>query len=92
MKKFYSIRVVDANNIEEAIEKIENGEFDETYNMSDCVLDANESFDAFGHIVAEQPNEYISYWAKRMEHKSLSHYELYQSGKWLVDQLNSLKK
>jgi hypothetical protein len=36
--KFYSIRVIEAENLEEAISKIQDGEFDDSTPLCDAVL------------------------------------------------------
>lgn len=47
MKKYYSIRVVTAESYNEAVEKVREGNFDETDYLSDLVLTAEELIENF---------------------------------------------
>lgn len=42
MAKYFSIRVVDANSQEEAIQKVQDGDFDDNHNLSDSIINGDE--------------------------------------------------
>ncbi len=50
MKKYYSIRVVEANNLDDAIEVIKNEGFCEGDELCDAVLTKKQAYESFSKI------------------------------------------
>lgn len=53
MKKYYSIRVVEANGLDEAIEKVETEDFCTYDELCDKILTKKQAHEAFGRLVIE---------------------------------------
>lgn len=51
MAAYFNIRVVNAESKDEAIQKVQDGEFDETHKLSDCIIDGDKV-----NILAKFPN------------------------------------
>ena len=52
--KFISIRVIEADNINEAIEKVENGQFEDSHELCDKVIPMTEAVESeINHIVQD---------------------------------------
>jgi hypothetical protein len=50
MKKYYSIRVVEAGSLDEAIEKVDFAEFCEDDELCDKVMSKKEAYESFNQI------------------------------------------
>ncbi len=57
MKKYYSIRVVEANNLDDAIEVIKNEEFCEGDELCDAVLTKKQAYESFNKICRKKKGD-----------------------------------
>lgn len=90
MKKYYSIRVTEAENYNKALENVEDGHFIETDRMSDVILSENQFF-IHDHIVSINAYTHWLYNASSdFVEVAWKHYPI--MAKHLRDKLNGLIK